>query len=96
MRPIQYQRNFICHFHIEFNFFLLKNATSVSGSCLQKSKILRENELTLPHKSSCTTAANSGEIREKHTPIVKSRWVIFNPVLPPKAASYLERTGHIF
>ena len=39
-------------------------------------KILREKKLILPHKSSCTTAANSGEIREKHTPIIKSRWVM--------------------
>ena len=43
-------------------------------SCLQKLENLRENKLTLPHKSGCTTAANSGEIREIHTPIVKSRW----------------------
>ena len=64
----------LIRFHIIFfYFFLLKNAISISGSCLQKLKILCENELTVPHKSSCTTAANSSEIREKHTPIVKSR-----------------------
>ena len=31
-------------------------------------KILCENELTVPHESSCTTAANSGKIRGKKHP----------------------------
>ena len=31
----------LIHFHIKFKFFL-KNATFISGSCLQKSKILGE------------------------------------------------------